>query len=97
MHNDPQVLIQNGCIPKFRRFFHSPGMFLLFRCPSLLGSVYTPTFFSDLKALLCCALRVWYRSCSEHGGRCSGKTTPRQVLHVLVRRKIGGVPCRENL
>ena len=36
---------------------------LTFSFPSLLGSLYTPKFLSDLKALHCCALRVWYRSC----------------------------------
>src|SRR5260370_42421467 len=61
MRKDPQVLIQNGDIPNFRPrktlLSLAKAMFLLFRCPSLLvGSVYTPTFFPDLRlcsAVLC--------------------------------------------
>src|ERR1700677_1430785 len=42
------------------------GDILTVRCPPLLGSVYTPTFFPRSKGLLCCVLRVWYGSCSNH-------------------------------
>jgi len=45
------------------------------------GSVYTP--FSDQKIRPCYALRVWYRSCSEHGALLR-KTTPRQVLFMCL-------------
>jgi tetratricopeptide (TPR) repeat protein len=59
------------------------------------GSVYTPKFLSDLKVRPCCGLRVWYRSCSEHGGAASESQS--KFFMCLSRRTIGGVPCREDL
>ena len=93
MHNDPQVLIQNGGIPNFRPrktlLSLAKAMFLLFRCPSLLGSVYTSTFFPDLR--LCSAVLCEFGTDRARNMEALlRKTTPRQVLHVLVRRKVGG-------
>src|SRR6266849_3003439 len=64
MRNGPQVLVQNGCIPHFqpRKTLLSlaNALFLLFRCPSLPGNVYIPTFLSrsNAPALLCFASLV---------------------------------------
>ncbi|SRR6266852_6731436 len=95
----PQVLIQNEGIPNFqpRKTLLSlaKAMFLLFRCPSLPGSVYIPTCFPDLR--LCSAVLCEFGT--DRAGNMKAllrKTTPEQVLNVLVRRKIGGVPCLED-
>jgi hypothetical protein len=49
------VLIGNGGIAHFHArktlLLLAKALFLLFRCPSLPGSVYIPTFFSDLLGL----------------------------------------------
>ncbi len=60
MRNDPASVDTEWGIPNFRprKTFLSlaKAIFLLFRWPSLLGSVYTPTFFPHLRlssAVLC--------------------------------------------
>src|SRR5258708_12653999 len=68
-------------------FCHSPRRCsYLFRCPALLGSVYTSTFFPDLR--LCSAVLCEFGTDRARNMEALlRKTTPRQVLHVLVRRK----------
>src|SRR6202044_1348475 len=104
MRNDPQLLIQNLGIPDFRPWKNDSVTrqcdVLTDRCPSLLGRVYTPTLFSRSKALLCCALRVWYRSCSEHGGAAPEKPGQGKFFMCLSGEKIesestNGQPGRE--
>src|SRR6266567_7114770 len=69
----------------------SKAMFLLFGVPSLLGSVYTHTFFPDVR--LCSAVLCAFGTDRARNMEAllRKKTTPRQVLHVLVQRRIGGV------
>jgi hypothetical protein len=97
MRNDPQLLTQNGGIPNFwlRKTLLSlaNAMFLLLRCPSLLGSVYILTFFPHLKDSALLLLCEFGTDRARDMEALLRKTTPRQVLYVLVRRKIGGVPC----
>src|ERR1700682_4501143 len=88
MLHDPQAFIQNVSIPNFgprRRFCHSQmRRSYLFRCPSLLCSVYTSTFFPRLCSAVLCKFGT------DPAGRREAlprNTTPRQVLYVLVRRK----------
>src|ERR1700685_4015863 len=100
MNNGPHLLIQNVGIPNFRPWKTllslANAMFLLFRCPSLLGSVYTPTFLPHLRL---CSTAV-----------CEFGTDRALNMEALLRKndakassscacpaKIGGVPCRENL
>jgi len=71
-------------------------MFLLVRCPSLLGSVYTSKFFPDLRPCPAVPCEFGMDRAQKYGGD-APERTPRQVLQVLVRRKIGGVPCREDV
>jgi len=93
MRNDPQVLIQNVGIPNWPRKTCSTfqGYVLTVRCPSLLGSVYTHTFFPDVR--LCSAVLCAFGTDRARNMEAllRKKTTPRQVLHVLVQRRIGGV------
>src|SRR5437016_5904639 len=86
-------LIQNGGILNFRPREDTSVTrqrdILTVRCPLLLGSVYTPTFFPDPR--LCSAVLCEFGTDRARNMEALlPKRTPRQVLHVLVRRKIGG-------